>query len=216
MNTTLDYAPQTLAIRDTLFGDFPLAHWAGIDADGMPWDLFKQAKRCLDNGESAEALQALQTILSTPSLESRHYLQAWQALSQEGTVPAFPVEIFGMVVEVAMEEGLDLLAIYADHSARYYNYSGGGIVWDQPDEEISGKIDVILQQGQQIIQHIGPWQGERPAAPVAGKARISMLTSHGLYFGEAPQTVLFNDKLAGPTMYAMLDMMETLIRRTGA
>ena len=214
MNTTLDYAPHILAIRDTLFGDFPLAHWAGVKAAGMPWDLFKEAKHFLDIGHEEKALVALQTVLSTPGLESRHYLQAWHVLSLHGTVPAFPVEIFGLVVEVAMPDGLDLLAVYADHTARYYNYSGSGIVWDMEDAEIGGKIDVILQQGQKIIQQIGPWQGERPAAPVAGKARLNILTSHGLYFGEAGQQVLFNDPLASPTMFAMLDMMETLIRRT--
>ncbi len=119
-----------------------------------------------------------------------------------------------MVVEVAMEQGLNLLAAYADGSARYYNYSGSGIVWDIPDQEVGGKINTLLQHGRQIIQQIGPW-GRRSSSflLLPAKPRLNMLTSHGLFFGEAPQMALFNDPLAGPTMYAMLDMMQTLIRR---
>lgn len=201
-------------IRDTLFGDLPMIHWPGGDANGMPWDLFRQARDLRDLDQEAKAASLLRQVIDTPGLEARHYLQAWHFLRQGGAQPGSPVELYGMVVEVAMEQGVDLLAVYADGSVRYYNYSGSGIVWDIPDEEIGSKINILLQQGRQIIQQIGPWQGDRPQPPAAGKARLNMLTSHGLYFGEAPQMALFNDPLAGPTMYAMLDMMQTLIRRT--
>ncbi|MEP7258996.1 MAG: hypothetical protein ABI687_11415, partial [Flavitalea sp.] len=128
---------------------------------------------------------------------------------------AFGVGVFfGILVEVAMAEGLDTLVVYADHSARYYNYSGSAIIWDQPDSEIAAKIDELLIQGKEILKNIGPWEGARPASPVAGNARLSLLTSRGLHFGEAPQMTLFKDPLAGKTMYAMLGMMETLIRKT--
>lgn len=216
MSQTLAYPSDKATIRDTLFGDYPLAHWAGLAAEGMPWTLFKQAKFHLDKGQRAEAVQVLQAITITPGLESRQYLQAWYALAQLGVEPVGAVKVYGLVVEVAMEEGLDLLAVYTDHTARYYNYSGSAIIWEQQDDEISSKIDVIIEQGTTIIQYIGPWQDARPAAPVSGNARINILTSHGLYFGEAGQMVLFKDAMAGKTMYAMLDMMETLISKTGA
>ena len=214
MSQTIEYVPHQTAIRDTLFGDLPLAHLAGIDADGMPWNMFKEAKRHLDNGDPDEAVQSLTAIVATPGLESRHYLQARHFLAQLGVEPENAIEVYGLVAEVSMDQGLDLLAVYADHSARYYNYTGSGIIWDQPDVEIGAKIDAIIQQGEHIIQFIGPWTAARPAAPVTGNARINILTSNGLYFGEAGQMVLFKDAMAGKTMYAMLDMMETLINKT--
>jgi len=214
MNQTIEYAPHQTAIRDTLFGDLPLAQWAGTDADGIPWTLFKQAKHSLDNGHQEEAIQTLLSIIATPGLESRQYLQAWHFLGQLAVAPTSIIEVYGLVIEVAMDQGLDLLAVYADHSARYYNYSGSAIIWDQPDAGIGAKIDIILAQGAEIIPFIGPWKDARPAAPVNGNARINILTSNGLYFGEAGQLALFKDAMAGKTMYAMLDMMETLINKT--
>lgn len=214
MNDTLTLPTPSMKMRDMLFGDLPMTQWPAGDAAEIPWEQFRQARIYKELGQDAEAGSLLQMILNAPELESRHYLQAWHFLRQGGMTLDFPVELYGMVVEVAMEEGLDLLAIYADGSARYYNYSGSGIVWDMPDEEVGRKINAILEQGRKILQHIGPWEGDRPPAPATGKARINLLTSHGLYFGEAPQMALFNDPLAGPTMYAMLDMMQTLMRRT--
>ena len=215
MSQTLDYAPNKIAVRDTLFGDLPIAYWAGTDTEELPWLLFKQAKRHLNSGRQEEAIQALEAITAIPGLESRHYLQAWHFLSQLGVEPA-SVQVYGVVVEVVMDGGLDLLAVYADHSARYYNYSGSTIIWDQPDDEISAKIDEIIQQGEVIIQYIGPWKGARPAAPVKGRSRLNILTSNGLYFGEADQMILFKDAMAGKTMYAMLDIMGKLITKTNA
>lgn len=213
MNDTVTTNP-SMTIRDMLFGDLPMTLWPAGDAAEIPWNLFREARICRELGQEAAAGSLLEKVINAPGLESRHYLQAWHFLRQGGTTLNFSAELLGMVVEVAMEEGLDLLAIYTDGSARYYNFSGSGIVWDRPDEEVSGKINSILEQGRKILQHIGPWEGERPPAPAAGKARINLLTSHGLYFGEAPQMALFNDALAGPTMYAMLDLMQTLMRRT--
>jgi hypothetical protein len=216
MSQTIEHTPAAITIRDTLFGDFPLAYWAGINADGMPWTLFKEAQGHLNNGDEAAAVQALKAITVSPGLESRHYLQAWYFLSQLGVESTSAIEVYGVVVEVAMDQGLDLLAVYADHSARYYNYSGSAIVWDQSDEEIGAKIDTIIEQGAEIVQYIGPWKEARPAAPAPGKARLNMLTSNGLYFGEADQVVLFKDAMTGKIMYAMLNMMETLIQKTSA
>lgn len=214
MNTTLEQAPDQTTIRDMLFGDLPLNQWAGVNADGMPWNLFKQAKNSLDAGHPNEAIQALRAIVATPALESRHYLQASHFLRQLGDLQPSPVTIYGMVVEVALNGGVDLLAVYTDHTARYYNYAGGGVVLDQEDAEISARIDDVIRYGYEIVPRIGPWEGERPGAPANGYARLNMLTSHGLYFGEAPQMTLFNDPLAGKTMYAMLNIMEALINKS--
>ncbi|WP_276482620.1 hypothetical protein [Paraflavitalea pollutisoli] len=213
MNDTLTTTP-SMTIRDMLFGDLPMDYWPSGDAAEIPWQQFRQARTFTQLGQHEAAGSLLQLILNAPGLESRHYLQAWHFIRQGGMQLNFPAELYGMVVEVAMDEGLDLLAVYTDGSARYYNYSGSGIVWDMPDEEVGGKISHILEQGRQIMRQIGPWEGDRPPAPTSGKARINLLTSHGLYFGEAPQMALFNDGLAGPTMYAMLDLMQTLMRRS--
>ena len=202
--------PPAMTPRDTLFGDLPLDYWAGTDSHEIPWSLFKEAKQSIDKGEKDAAIRTLNGVLAVPGLESRHYLQAHYFLSMLGNAPQKEIQLYGVVVEVMMPQGLDLLAVYADHTARYYNYSGGSVIWDAPDAGIGSKIDNILLLGKDIVGKIGPWKEPRPAAPGQGIARINFLTSHGLHFGQAPQAALFQDPMAEKIMYAMLDMMQTL------
>lgn len=204
----------SISIRDTLFGDLPLNYWAKVESNEVPWDLFKAVKQHVDKGNNTQAIEVLKKITTLPDLESRHYLQAYFFLNGLSYIPQTETKLFAVVVEVAMDHGLDLLAVYADHSARYYNASGGGVVLDVPEVFISNKIDHILMLGMDIVEQTGPWNGTRPAAPVNGRARINFLTSRGLHFGEADQEVLFRDPLSGEIMYAMLDMMETLMNKT--
>lgn len=204
---------KNITTRDLLFADLPLEQWAAVTSDEAPWHLFKEAKKYIDKGYKNTAIESLKEIISLPQLESRQYLQAYHCLQKLGYIPQTPVMLLGVVAEVGMPEGCDLLAVYADHKARYYNYSGKGVIWEHPDNSIDAKIDDILKLGTDILAQTGPWNGERPHAPLNGMARINMLTSHGLYFGQADQRTLFNDPIGGKIMYAMLDMMEILISK---
>jgi hypothetical protein len=121
-------------------------------------------------------------------------------------------ELLGVVVEVAMPEGLDLLAVYSDYTARYYNYSGAGVVWERPNESIDREVAQVIQAGQVIMNRVGPWEGQRPGSPKTGHTRINLLTSEGLHFGEAPMSVLMNDSLGGPMLQAAIALMSRLIK----
>src|SRR5579863_10532889 len=107
-------------IRETLFGDMPLDQWPrdGVSSDIFPWSTFVSARLHLDGGIQKDAIACWQQVLQHPGLEPRHYLQAWHFLRQHGTAP--PPEqakqVLGVVVEVGMARGLDLLAAYPDHS----------------------------------------------------------------------------------------------------
>jgi hypothetical protein len=205
---------EKITIRDTLFGDHSLDHWANINSNELPWNLFKEVKILIDKGDDEKAIEALNKITRLPDLESRHYLQAYHFLKELSAGPVKDVILFGVVVEVGMDEGLDLVAVYADHSARYYNYSGAGVIWERADHSIDQKIDDILLMGKDILKQIGPWNGMRPAAPANGDARINLLTSNGLHFGQGPVDALFSDPLGSKILYGMLDMMQTLSGKT--
>ena len=106
-----------------------------------------------------------------------------------------------------------MVAAYADHTARYFNYSGAGVVWDIPDQEIDQLIDRLLSLGQEIIPHIGLWEQERPPAPPVGSVRINLLTSGGLYFGQAAFADMGQDPLGGKALKAAITLMKALIAR---
>ena len=203
-------------IRDTLFGDMPLAEWPGQDranSAAEPWLWFVQARNHLDAGDQSSAIAMLEKITGTPGLEARHYLQAWHFLRQLGAAPPEELAriIYGVVVEVGMEQGLDIVAAYTDHTARYLNYTGAGIIWEAADESLNPLIDDVLRAGQTVVYQIGPWEGVRPAAPANGQVRLNLLTPSGLHFGQGAFETLANDPRGGPIITAATRLMQALI-----
>lgn len=206
------------SIRDTLFGDMPLATWAepGQSGYGEPWVSFGKAKDYLDAGDEERAIAELRTIAETPGLESRHYVQAWHFLRQLGVTPpdGEAKRVYGVVVEVTMNQGLDIVAAYADHTARYFNYSGAAIVWENADNSLDEAIDRVLEAGGSIVHKIGPWEDVRPPAPPTGQVRVSLLTPSGLHFGQGPFNVLASDEMGGPIIAAAMRLMQALMERS--
>jgi hypothetical protein len=206
-------AVEATTVRDTLFGDLPLDYWAAVDCAEIPWTLFKDARESIHLGKNQDAIEKLKAILALPGLESRHYLQAYFFLNELGNAAEGKLEVFGIVLEVAMPEGLDLLAIYADHSARYYNFSGRSVIWQTTDDSLDDRIEDILYDGLRLVEKIGPWKEARLPAPATGMARINFLTSHGLHFGEAAQSVLFTDAMAGRILQDLTKLRDSLIAK---
>lgn len=211
-------AAQPAAIREVLFGDVPFSEWpsSSTESNDEPWLSFSQARDQLQAGDEQRAQQTLLSILDIPDLESRHYLQAWSFLRSLGKQPdtGEAKRVYGVVVEVAMEDGLDIVVGYADHTARYFNYSGAAVVWERPDSSLDQTIDALLEAGQVVADQIGPWEGERPPAPSLGQVRISLLVSSGLHFGEGPFEALAGDPMGGPVIGAATQLMQALIAKT--
>jgi len=189
---------QPIAIRDTLFGDMPLSEWPRDEnADAEPWLSFVKARKLLDKRDKSSAAAVLQTITEMPGLESRHYLQVWHFLRQLGVNP--PADkakiVYGVVVEVGMQNGADIVAAYTDHTARYIHHTGSGVIWERPDHSLDAEIEALLQAGQAVADKIGPWDQARPAAPRGEHIRLNMLTPSGLHFGYGEFETLEKDPM---------------------
>lgn len=198
-------------LRETLFGDMAIATW-GADQSDAPWSHFATATTCLERGDQAGAVAALQTVVETENLASRHYLQAWQALRQAGVSPS-PTEgkhVLGVVVDVPVGPGVDTLAAYEDGTARYLNHAGSVVVWEAPDDRMAALVANLIAEGQTLAMRIGPWAEARPALP-AGLARLSMLTPSGLHFGQAPFDQLAREPMAAPLVDAATRLMQALV-----
>jgi hypothetical protein len=209
--------PVSNSIRETLFGDMPLNKWPAEETNQIfPWSAFITARNHIANSSFENAIEQWKKILATANLESRHYVQAWNFLRQNGQqpTPAIAKDVLGVVVEVGMPTGLDLLAAYADHSARYYNFSGAGVVWEHPDSSLDSAIDALLSDSAQVVGQIGPWDQDRPPSPQTGQMRISFLTPSGLHFGQAPMQTLASDPLSGRVVQLATTLMQMLIAKT--
>lgn len=206
-----------MEIRDELFGDHPLEYWGSHNIEAEPWSLFATARSQVAAGQLGDAVQTLQSVITLPNLESRHYLQAWHCLRNLGVIPSADIatEILGVVVEVGLEAGVDLVAAYADGAARYFNAQGGGIIWEAQNSKnhpvIAQDIHVLLQIAAAVIQYIGPLEGPRPHPPTNGYARINLLTPIGLHCGEGPYDVLAADELGRPLISSAFKLMTDLI-----
>jgi hypothetical protein len=199
------------SLRETLFGDVPLENWASASND-EPWVSFRNAGSRLEQDDRAGAIGILQSIVQRSKLESRHYLQAWFGLRELGQAPppGQAKHVYGVVVDVPVEDGLDTLAAYEDGTARYINFRGAVIIWEAPDAQLKDPIEKLLSTARTLAKLIGPWEGPRP--PMApGMARISLLTPSGLHFGQAPFEALMGDSMAAPLISAATELMQALI-----
>jgi hypothetical protein len=205
-------------IRDVLFGDLPMSQWPS-DAtlsDAEPWRSFAKARDHFTAGRTLEAVSLFQRVLAMPGLESRHYVQAWQFLREAGYHPDNTVakDVLGVIVEVALDEGLDIVVTYADGTARYFNHSGAAVVWDCPDDSLHEPIESLLHAGRVVVEQIGPWEGSRPNPPLSGQVGLNILTPSGLHFGLGQFEDLAGDELGGPIISAATHLMQRLIART--
>ncbi len=208
-------------IREVLFGDEPLEKVASYAHDlggDNPWVLFGIASQQLAAEDTRGAIATLKKILKMKRLEVRIYLQAWHSLRDLGQIPPQDRarELQGIVVEVALERGLDIIAAYADGSARYFNYSGAAVVWDEQDEEIDRIVTELLTVGQGIVDVSEPWDGPRPDAPSIGMVRLNLLTYGGLHFGQGTFSVVAQDGLGGLALRGAFDLMQALVAKVKA
>lgn len=203
-------------IRNTLFGDVPLAEVVRVHPKvqlAEPWLLFQRARDFRDAGDVEGAKNAIRPILTMPDLETRVFLQAWHTMQELGEEPPAPKakEVLGVVVEVGMPKGLDIVAAYRDHRARYFNYSGAGVLWERRDSSLDTLIDELLQAGTLVAQAIGPWKQPRPPEPKTGIVRINLLTPSGIHLGQGPVEALNQDAMGGPILSAAFGLMKRLV-----
>jgi hypothetical protein len=157
----------------------------------------------------------LAKVLHDPQLETRPRLLAARLLAENGVVEPQP-RLMGVILEVGMDDGLDVLAAYEDGSARYINYTGNIVVWDTKTAESVKLVDRLFETGNLVVDQIGPWEETRRPAPPAGIIRLNFLVSDGLYFGEGPFSGLQQDELGGPVIAAGIALMQFLTKQVNA
>ncbi|RAW01830.1 hypothetical protein [Pseudochryseolinea flava] len=148
----------------------------------------------------------LQKIIDDETLESRLKIFAYNQQMLKGHKPT-QKELLAVVIEVALDEGLDVLGSFKDGTARYINYSGKMVVWEATDATSNALTSALFSNSFEIVKRIGVWDEPRRPFPMKGLLRITFLVSDGIYFGEGPIDALFNDQLANPALMAGTELM---------
>jgi hypothetical protein len=142
--------------------------------------------------------------------DSRVRALAFQWLRARGE--AVPAKVLlGVVVEVALDEGLDALAAYTDGSVRYLHHDGHMSLFEGPLPALQPHVQEVLVAAETIVSRIGPWDKPRLPPPVTGHIRLSFLVSDGLYFGEGPASALAGDGLAGPLIQRATALLQQVV-----
>jgi len=183
--------------------DLELYRQSNSSPETYPWDVLFS---------STFDLAGLETIVQDPEMESRVKILAFNKMIANGHQPA-QKELLGIIVEVGLMEGLDVLASYSDGRARYINYSGKTIIWEAVTPESALLTGQLFRDGNTIMEVTGPWDEPRRPQPAQGMARITLLVSDGLYFGEGPMNAFFKDPLAAPALTSAAELMKFLIEQ---
>jgi len=192
-------------IRQGLFACQPmnvLVQRLKLDGSPGPFQTFADAVELANSGKKEEAKSRLRSILGLPGLETRIQLWVWTALRElgEGPDPKSGKEVLGVVIEMPMRGGYDTLAAYQDGSARYLNFSGKAIFWDQKDEAIKSLCQRLIDSTIPESPRAAPRQDT--VLPKSG-SQVTLLTRSGMYvISEPSQRVV----AAGSAL--MLELMQ--------
>ncbi len=142
---------------------------------------------------------ALRKIADEATNEGRVRALAYNRLRAAGAnVPA--KILLGVIVEVPLEQGLDVLAAFSDGGVRYLNQSGKPAVFEGKGHPAEVLAKELVSVSQSIVDSVGPRQEQRRPPPQAGNVRLTFLVSDGLYFGEGSFSDLQNNRISGPVL----------------
>lgn len=193
-------------LYELLFCDNEAAYQAGSTAQPeYPWSVLFAA---------APDPDALLQLANDSSLETRVRGLAATKLHALGG-PAPKPELYGVIVEIGLEQGLDVLAVFGDGTARYINQAESAIVFDAPNSTTNELVHNLWHHSIQVVNRIGPWDKPRLAPPGTDTVRLSFLVSGQLFFGQGPINVFFSDPMAGPVLDAATKVMVYLTQNAG-
>jgi hypothetical protein len=156
----------------------------------------------------------LQRVIDDSTLDARLRILALNSRRSLGQAPAAK-ELLGVIVEVGLEGGLDVLASFRDGKARYINQSGTILIWDTITDARANELTAdLFAKSEPIIGQIGPSDKPRKPHPFPGSARITFLVSDGFYFAEGQGETLFHDSIAGPALTTASQLMRYLISKS--
>jgi hypothetical protein len=169
---------------------------------GYPWDIL-----LAENPD----LTKLKKVTADKNLESRQRLLAYRLVSAQEAVTE--KELLGVVVEIGLRKGLDVLAAFSDGSARYFNHAEKLLVWENRTAESDALVARLFNEGVVLAKRLG--SGSHPRRPPPGRnmARLSLLVSDGLCFGEGPFDDLQNDPNSAPVINATTQLLAFLIKQ---
>ncbi len=109
-------------------------------------------------------------------------------------------KLLGVIVEVPLQNGLDVLAAFSEGGVRYLNQSGKISIFEGAGNPAEALAKELISASRPVLNQIGPWDKKRLPPPKAGNVRITFLASDGLSFGETSMATMAQDSMGGPVL----------------
>jgi hypothetical protein len=193
----------TNSIYNLLFCDEP-ALWKPKEGKHPA---YWQSVLCNENADP----KAVAALADSEIEESRTRVLAYNWLRKHNH-PVPRGKLFGVIVEVGMEGGLDVLATYEDRSIRLIGRTGRMAFFEAVPSDMEPKIAKLLSAAQVAVDRIGPWYEVRLPPPTEGNVRLSFLVSDGLYFGEGPFELMQREPMAGPIIQEATELFRLVVK----
>jgi hypothetical protein len=162
-------------------------------------------------GEQADA-RVVRTIAEDKEEESRVRILAYSWLRDNGhAVPS--KELLGVIVEVPLEEGLDVLAAYADGTVRYINQTGKFAVFEGSPDVVTDSARTLVETSKPALRQATPIAGKRMPPPGIGHIRLGFLASDGLHFTQGTFETLARDAKASAAIQSAQTLLDLVVRQ---
>jgi len=83
--------------------------------------------------------------------------------------------LLGVVLQVGLPRGVDVLSVYTNRLARYESVAGATIAWQRPDESLDVQIDRLLRAAKEALVDTAPMDLRDLSAVRFGEARMVLL-----------------------------------------
>jgi hypothetical protein len=160
------------------------------EAEGDLWYHIVGAFTRYKAGRMLEAKTEMRRVAEMQSVESLITLWAWNTLRAWGQAPDDDVaqKVLGIVMEVGLDNGMDVMAAYEDGTSRYVSRKGSMIIWDDHDDHNNDLARQIVAAAQAIVDQLPASTAE--AVTSTGKVQFSVLTVGGIRGIIAPMNEL--------------------------
>lgn len=172
--------------------------------DTYPWNILFSR-----HGDEKE----LHRIIDDDDAESRAKLLAYRILNRNKVSITAGI-VLGVIVESALENGLDTLAIFKDHTTRYINFSEKSALWKTYDNCLDQKIDDLYKYSEIVVKNLDPWGKDRLPHPQKGNVRITFLVSNGIYTGESSAEAISCNEMSSTIFYLAHDILKYLQKQS--
>ncbi len=155
----------------------------------------------------------MRKLADDPSQEGRIRYLAYSRLRKLGQ-PVTPKRLLGVIIEVPLSAGLDVLAAYSEGGVRYLNQSGKLAFYEGVDS-LQPMVRKLFAASAPLIQQIAATDQPRRPPPTGTNARLTFLVSDGLYFGEGPMAALQRDALGGLVIAQGVELLQASVALAG-